>query len=82
MPLPSGLQLVMKKSMGIPFYVIICFPLAAFNTFSLSLTFDNLIIICLGAGLIGLILLLLSGILEYGSLFLSLAKESFPPLFL
>ena len=34
--------------MGIPLYVICCFPLAAFNIFSLYLVFDSLINMCLG----------------------------------
>ena len=42
--------------MGIPFYVICCFSLAAFNIFSLYLTFDSLINMCLGVFLFGFIL--------------------------
>ena len=43
--------------MGIPLYVICCFPLAAaFNIFSLYLIFDSLINMCLGLFLLGLIL--------------------------
>ena len=33
--------------MGIPFYVICCFSLAAFNIFSLNLIFDSWINMCL-----------------------------------
>ena len=42
--------------MGIPFYVICCFPLVAFNIFSLHLSFINLIIMCLGVFPLGFIL--------------------------
>ena len=42
--------------MGIPLYVICCFPLAAFNIFSLYLVFDSLINMCLGVFLLGFIL--------------------------
>lgn len=34
--------------MGAPIYVTSCFSLAAFRIFSLSMTFNNLIIMCLG----------------------------------
>ena len=40
--------------MGIPLYVIRCFSLAAFNIFSLYLTFDSLINMCLGVFLLDL----------------------------
>ena len=42
--------------MGVPLYVICCISLAAFNNFSLSLFFANLIIMCLGMFLLGFIL--------------------------
>ena len=42
--------------MGIPFYVICCFSLAAFNIFSLCFIFDSLINMCLGVFLLGFIL--------------------------
>ena len=42
--------------MGIPFYVIFCFSLSAFNIFSLNLIFVSLINMCLGMFLLGLIL--------------------------
>ena len=42
--------------MGIPFYVICCFSLAAFNIFSLYLISDSLINMCLGMFLLGFIL--------------------------
>ena len=42
--------------MGIPFYVICWFSLAAFNIFSLYLIFDSLINMCLGMFLLGFIL--------------------------
>ena len=42
--------------MGIPFYVICCFSLVAFNIFSLYLIFDSLINMCLGVFLLGFIL--------------------------
>ena len=42
--------------MGIPLYVIFCFCLAAFNTFSLNLNFVGLINICLGVFFLGFIL--------------------------
>ena len=45
-------------------YVICHFPLAAFNIFSLSLIFANLITMCLGMFLLGFIL--------YGTLFMEL----------
>ena len=47
MPVPSGLQFLLKKSAdnhaGIPLYVICCFSLVALNIFSLSLIFVSLI---------------------------------------
>ena len=42
--------------MGVPLYVICCFSLAAFNNFSLSLIFANLITMCLGVFLLRFIL--------------------------
>ena len=42
--------------MGVPLYVIRRFSLAAFNNFSLSLIFANLITTCLGVFLLGFIL--------------------------
>ena len=38
--------------MGIPLYVTYCFFFAAFNIFSLHLTFDSLINVCLGVFLL------------------------------
>ena len=42
--------------MGVPLYVICHFSLVAFNKFSLSLIFVNLITMCLGVFLLGFIL--------------------------
>ena len=42
--------------MGVPFYVMCRFSLVAFNNFSLSLIFVNLITVCLGMFLLGFIL--------------------------
>ena len=42
--------------MGIHLYVICCFSLAAFNTFSLYVIFDSLINMCLDVFLLGFIL--------------------------
>ena len=42
--------------MGVPLYVICHFPLGAFNNFSLSLIFVNLITMCFGVFLLGFIL--------------------------
>ena len=42
--------------MGVPFYVICHFSLVAFNIFSLSLIFVNLITLCLSVFLLGFIL--------------------------
>ena len=42
--------------MGVPLYVICPFSLVAFNNFSLSLIFVNLITMCLGVFLLGFIL--------------------------
>ena len=42
--------------MGLPLYVICHFSLVAFNNFSVSLIFVNLITICLGVFLLGFIL--------------------------
>ena len=44
------------KLMGVPLYVIYHFSLVAFNNFSLSLIFVNLITMCLGLLLLGFIL--------------------------
>ena len=55
--------------MGIPLYVICCFPLAAFNIFSLYLIFDSLINMCLGVFLLGFIL--------YGTLCASWMRRQF-----
>ena len=41
---------------GVPLYVICHFSLVAFNNFSLSLIFANLITVCLGVFLLGFIL--------------------------
>ena len=59
MPVPSGLQSFCKSAdslMGVPLYVICHFSLVAFNKFSLSLIFVNLITMCLGVFLLGFIL--------------------------
>ena len=53
--------------MEIPLYVICCFFLVAFNIFSLSLTFFNLINMCFGMFLLGFIL--------YGTLLHSLQQS-------
>ena len=54
---PSGLQVSAEKStnsiIGVPLYVTSHFSLASFKIF--SLTFDNLITICLGVTLFGFI---------------------------
>ena len=42
--------------MGVPLYVICRFSLAAFNNFSLSLIFANLVTMCLCVFLVGFIL--------------------------
>ena len=49
--------------MGIPFCVICCFSLVAFNIFSLYLIFDSFVNMCLGVCLLGFIL--------YGTLYAS-----------
>ena len=43
--------------MGVPLYVTSCFSPAAFQIVSLSLTFDILIIMCLGVVLFGFLVL-------------------------
>ena len=57
---PCGVQNSAEKSadnlMGFPLCVICCFPLVAFNTFSLYLIFVNLISMYLGIFLLGFIL--------------------------
>ena len=49
--------------MGFPLNVTCCFPLAAFNIFSLCLIFVSLINMCLGLFLLGFILMGLSELL-------------------
>ena len=63
--------------MGIPLYVICCFSLAAFNIFSLYLTFDSLINMCLGVFLLGFILLGTLCFLDLTNYFLSHITEVF-----
>ena len=57
---PCGVQNSAEKSadnlMGFPLCVTCCFPLVAFNIFSLYLIFVSLISICLGIFLLGFIL--------------------------
>ena len=85
MPLPSVLQnICLKKSadslMGAPYYVTLCFALAAFKLFSLS--FAVLIMIGLGVGLLRFILLGLLSVIpgpEYP--FPSQVRGYFQPLF-
>ena len=61
--------------MGIPFYVICCFFLAAFNIFALYLVFDSLINMCLGVFLLGFILPGTLCFLELIDYFLSHIRE-------
>ena len=63
--------------MGIPLYVICFFSLVAFNIFSLSLTFVNLITMCLGVFLLGFILPGTLHFLNLGDSFLSHVREVF-----
>ena len=60
LPLPLACSVSAERSAvnltGIPLYVICCFSLAAFNTFSLCLIFVSLINMCLGVFLFGLLL--------------------------
>ena len=60
LPLPLVSRVSAEKSainlIAIPFYVICSFSLAAFNIFSLYLTFDSLVNMCLGVFLLGFIL--------------------------
>ena len=63
--------------MGIPWCVICCFSLAAFNICSLCLIFVNLINMFLGVFHLGFILLGLSGFLGLGWLFPSPFYRSF-----
>ena len=61
--------------MGIPLWVLCCFSLVVFNIFSLYLTFDNLINMCLGVSCLGFILFGTLGFLDLGSYFLPHFKE-------
>ena len=63
--------------MGIPFYVICCFLLVAFNIFSLYLIFVNWIIIYLGVFPLGFILYVTLHFLDLGDCFLSCVREIF-----
>ena len=58
-----------ESLMGIPLYVTNCFCLDAFTILSLSLTFNNVIIMCLGVGLFGSSYLGLSVLPGLGYLF-------------
>ena len=62
--------------MGIPLYVICCFSLVAFNIFSLSLIFINLITLCLGVFLLEFMLYSLH-FLDMSDCFLSHVREIF-----
>ena len=63
--------------MGVPLYVICRFSLVAFNNFSLSLIFVNLITVCLGVFLLGFILPGTLHFLDLGGYFLSHVREVF-----
>ena len=63
--------------MGIPLYVICCFPFAAFNIFSLYLIFDSLINMFLGVFLLGFILHGTLRFLDLIDYFLSHIREVF-----
>ena len=57
MPFPLACKVSAEKPaysiMGVLFYERSCFSLAAFQSLSLSLTFDVLIVMCLGVVLFG-----------------------------
>ena len=59
MPLPSNLQSSAEKLveslMVVSLYLTSCFSLADLKFLPLSLPFDDLILMCLGVGLVGLI---------------------------
>ena len=63
--------------MGVPIYVIGCFPLVAFNIFSLSLIFVSLITMCLSVFLLGFILPETLCFLDLVDYFLSHVREFF-----
>ena len=63
--------------MGVPLYVICHFSLAAFNNFSLSLIFANLITMCLSVFLLGFLLYRTLRFLNLGGYFLSHVREVF-----
>ena len=63
--------------MEIPLYVICCFSLAAFNIFSLYLTFDSLINMCLGVFLLGFSLYETLHFLDLINYFLSHTRDVF-----
>ena len=63
--------------MGVPLYVICRFSLVAFNNFSLSLIFVNMITMCLGMFLLGFILPGPLRFLDLGGYFLSHVREIF-----
>ena len=63
--------------MGLPLYVICHFSLAAFNNFSLSLIFVNLITMCLGEFLLCFSCMGLAALPGLGWLFFSHARDVF-----
>ena len=67
--------------MGIPLHVICCLSFVAFNTFSLSLIFVNLINMCLGKLFLGLILPGTLHFLDLAYCFLSHVREVFSSYF-
>ena len=68
--------------MGIPLYVICCFSFVAFNTFSLSLIFVDLINVCLNVFLLGFILYGTLHFLDLSEHFVSHVREVFQLLLL
>ena len=62
---------------GVPLYIICHFSFVAFNNFSLSLIFVNLITMCLGMFLLGFILPGTLHFLDLGGYFLSHVREVF-----
>ena len=62
---------------GVPLYVMCHFSLVAFNNFSLSLIFVNLITMCLSVFLLGFILPGTLHFLDLGGYFLSHVREVF-----
>ena len=75
MPLPVSAEKSAVNLMGVPLYIICHFSLFAFNNFSLSLTFANLITMCLGVFLLGFILYGTVRFLDLGGYFLSHVRE-------